>query len=172
MAVRLQRYDPEWVRRFEAERAALEQALAPWLDGRVEHIGSTSVPGLAAKPTLDMIAGVRDLEESRAAIGPLAAMGYVHAPHRPRALWFYKPPDSEPAEHTHHLHLTRPGSDLWRERLGFRDALRANPALAREYEALKRHLAVVHRNDEAAYGRAKRTFVTGVLADNGVVLQP
>lgn len=163
-------YDPEWPRQFEGERAVLEQVLAPWLDGGIHHIGSTSIPGLAAKPTLDMLAGVGDLDRARSAIGPLAGIDYVHAYHRPRALWFYRPPPNKPAEHTHHLHLTEPGSDLWRERLGFRDALRAHPELTEKYQALKLRLAAVHRDDGAAYTREKRAFVARVLAGVGVSL--
>jgi GrpB-like predicted nucleotidyltransferase (UPF0157 family) len=69
---------------------------------------------------------------------------------------------------THNLHLTEPGSDLWRERLAFRDLLRADPALAGEYEALKLRLAQEHRTDVAAYTAGKRDFVAGVLATVGM----
>ena len=85
-------YDPEWPRRFEAERALLERVLAPWLEGGVEHIGSTAIPRIAAKPIVDMIAGVADLEEARSAHGPLEAEGYLSEPHRPEiAHHFAKP---------------------------------------------------------------------------------
>jgi GrpB-like predicted nucleotidyltransferase (UPF0157 family) len=77
-------YDPDWPRRFEVERAVLERVLAPWLEGGIHHIGSTAVAGLAAKPIIDMLAGVRDLEEARAAFDPLREHSYVFAPHRPR----------------------------------------------------------------------------------------
>lgn len=103
----------------------------PWLAGGLHYVGSTAVPGLVAKPILDMIAGVRDLTDASAAIGALAALSYAHAEHRPRALCFYKPAGAAPQHHSCHLHLTAPGSDLWRERLAFRDALRADPELAR-----------------------------------------
>jgi GrpB-like predicted nucleotidyltransferase (UPF0157 family) len=162
-------YDPDWVAQFERERAALERALARWLCTPVEHIGSTSIPGLAAKPILDMIAGVTSLDDAKAAIGPLTALGYVHAEHRPRALWFYRPAEGE---RTHHLHLTEPGSDIWRERLAFRDAVRADPRLVDEYQALKQQLATEHPDDVGAYTAGKRTFVGSVLAGAGVVLSP
>ena len=77
------RYDPEWARRFEEERELLGRVLAPWLDGGIHHVGSTAVPGLSAKPILDLVAGVCDLEDARAAAGPLAEHGYVDDPHRP-----------------------------------------------------------------------------------------
>ena len=85
-----------------------------------------------------MVAGVRDLEQARAAFAPLAATGYEYTPHRPRTHHFSK---GSPPAYTHQLHLTEPGSDLWLERLAFRDALRASPELAAEYGELKLRLA-------------------------------
>jgi GrpB-like predicted nucleotidyltransferase (UPF0157 family) len=163
-------YDPEWPRRFEAERVLLERVLAPWLQGGIHHIGATSIPGLAAKPIIDMMAGVRDLEEARAAFDPLREHSYLHAPHRPGIAHHFAKPSSRLPEMTHGLHLTEPGSDLWRERLAFRDALRADPALAGEYEALKLRLAQVYREDVAAYTAGKRVFVARVLANAGIQL--
>ena len=162
-------YDPEWPRRVEQERELLERVLAPWLDGGIHHVGSTAVPGLSAKPILDLVAGVCDLEDARAAAGPLAEHGYVDDPHRPGIAHHFA--KRAPAgETTHGLHLTEPDSDLWRERLVFRDALRADPELAAEYEALKLRLAAEHAGDGAAYTQGKRAFVAAVLARFG--LQP
>jgi GrpB-like predicted nucleotidyltransferase (UPF0157 family) len=161
-------YDPDWPRHFEAERALLEHVLAPWLEGGIHHIGSTAIAGLAAKPIIDIMAGVRDLEESRAAFDPLLERSYLHDPHRPRiAHHFAKPSRQRP---THGLHLTQPGSDLWRERLAFRDALRNAPALATEYATLKLRLAEEHHHDGSAYTRHKRAFVARVLASAGIPL--
>jgi GrpB-like predicted nucleotidyltransferase (UPF0157 family) len=160
-------YDPEWPRRFEAERVLLERVLAPWLEGGIHHVGSTAVPALAAKPVIDMVAGVRDLEEARAAFEPLREHSYHYRHHRPGTLWFGKP---SLERRTHHLHLTEPGSDLWRERLAFRDALRDDLALAAEYEALKLRLAEQHPDDAVAYTEAKRVFVARVLATAGIQL--
>lgn len=84
-------YDPDWVRRFESERLLLEGVLSPSLEGGIHHVGSTAVPGLAAKPIVDMVAGVRDLEEARGAFDPLREHSYDRAPHRPDGHWFYKP---------------------------------------------------------------------------------
>jgi len=169
MRVVVEPYDPGWPLRFEGERALLERVLEPWLLGGVHHIGSTAVPGLAAKPIIDMMAGVRDLEDARGAYEPLARHGYVHEPHRPGIAHHFakREPDGRTA---YGLHLTEPGSDLWRERLVFRDALRSDAELAAEYEALKLGLADDHADDGSAYVRAKRPFVAEVLARFG--LQP
>jgi GrpB-like predicted nucleotidyltransferase (UPF0157 family) len=164
-------YDPAWPQRFEAERLVLEDVLAPWLDGELEHVGSTAVPGLAAKPVIDMIAPVRGLEESRAAIEPLGVVGYDYREHRPEAHAFGKPAGAPWWKATHGLHLTERGSDIWRERLAFRDALRADPALVAEYAAWKD----LHANPSGAHGPyndRKFDFVARVLAGVGIALRP
>ena len=163
-------YDPEWPRRFEVERALLERVLAPWLEGGVHHIGSTAIPGIAAKPIIDMMAGVRDLQEACAAFDPLGEECYVYAPHRPGIAHHFVKPSVRVSETTHGLHLTEPGSDLWRERLAFRDALRRDPRLTTEYETLKLRLAQEHRLEDDAYTAGKRAFVAGVLGSAGLQL--
>jgi GrpB-like predicted nucleotidyltransferase (UPF0157 family) len=161
-------YDPEWARRFDAERALLERVLAPWLEGGVEHVGSTAIPGVSAKPIVDMVAGVRDLEEARAAYEPLHAVGYVDEPHRPEIAHHFAKPALELAARRLNLHLAEPSSSLWRERLAFRDALRADPALATEYEELKLRLAHRHPGDLRTYTDGKRDFVRRVLVGAGI----
>ena len=156
-------YDPEWALRFEVESAMLERVLARWLGGGIHHVGSTAVPGLAAKPVIDIMVGVRDLEEARAASEPLGVLDYAWHTHRPGADAFFKPPTADASEHTHHLHLTEPGSAIWCERLAFRDALRANPGLVEEYAAWKgQHAEGTGVNDP--YTGDKRAFVRRLLA--------
>lgn len=160
-------YDPGWPRLFEAERELLEGVLERWLEGGVHHIGSTAVPGLASKPSIDMMAGVRDLEEARAAYAPLRDVLYESAQHRPGiAHHFEKRPAAGFLRYG--LHLTEVGSDLWHERLVFRDSLRADPALPAEYAALKEDLARRHPDDPRAYTTGKRAFVARVLAQHGL----
>ena len=168
MAIDIARYDPAWPEQFSAEAAKLTELLAPWLAMPVEHIGSTSVPGLAAKPILDMMAGVHDLHAARDAIPVLTSHGYAHGQHRPATLWFHKDRNESDLERA--LHLTEPGSSLWRERLAFREALRADPLLARQYQELKEHLAS-DSGDIAAYTAGKREFVVKVLAQAGVIAE-
>jgi GrpB-like predicted nucleotidyltransferase (UPF0157 family) len=165
VAIDIVRYDPAWPEQFRAGACKLTELLGPWLATPVEHIGSTSLPGLAAKPILDMMAGVHDLHSARNAIPVLASHGYTHAQHRPATLWYHKArTESEPE---HGLHLTEPGSSLWRERLAFRDALRTDPLLAGQYQELKQRLAA-HTGDFAAYTAGKREFIVLVLARAGV----
>jgi GrpB-like predicted nucleotidyltransferase (UPF0157 family) len=161
-------YDPAWAWHFEVEQALLEGVLAPWLEGGIHHVGSTAIPGIAAKPIIDIIAGVRDLEEARAAFAPLRQHSYHHAPHRPSIAHHFDKPMLRSLPQTYGLHLTEPGSDLWRERLAFRDALRGDPELVAEYEALKLRLAEEHGTDIAAYTSGKRSFVAEVLATVGI----
>lgn len=168
--IRVVPYDAEWRRQFDCERVLLERVLAPWLDDGIHHVGSTSIPGIAAKPVIDMIAGIRDLAEARAAFEPLGAEGYVYAPHRPGIAHHFYKPSPRHSERNYGLHLTRSGSDLWRERLAFRDALRNDPTLPAEYEALKLRLAAEYPNDIGGYTSGKRDFVIRVLAEFGIQL--
>ena len=139
----------------------LQRALAPWLVAEIEHIGSTAVPGLCAKPVIDIMAPVQDLSGSRAAVAAAQSAGYCHFPYKPDAMhWFCKP---SPAVRTHHLHLVPWRSALWIERVAFRDMLRTHPALAKEYEALKTALASLYFHDREAYTEGKSAFVASVL---------
>jgi GrpB-like predicted nucleotidyltransferase (UPF0157 family) len=160
-AIHIVPYDERWPAAFEAERARLERVLTPWLAGPIEHVGSTAVRGLAAKPVIDIMAGVRDLGTSRASFVPVEALGYKYAPYRTEVMhWFCKPDFSH---RTHHLHLVPYESALWKERLAFRDHLRDHADVASEYAALKLRLSEVHRNDREAYTEAKGPFVARVL---------
>jgi GrpB-like predicted nucleotidyltransferase (UPF0157 family) len=168
MAIEIARYDPDWPAQFRVAASKLTELLAAWLAMPVEHIGSTSVPGLAAKPSLDMMAGVHDLHSAKDAIPVLTSHGYIHGQHRPATLWFHKDRNERDLEQA--LHLTEPGSSLWRERLAFRDALRADPVLTRQYQELKERLAA-DSGDIAAYTAGKRKFVVQVLARSGVIAE-
>jgi len=159
--VQIVAYDASWPARFEAERIVLSEILRPWLTGPIEHVGSTAVPGMPAKPVIDIMAGVDSLEASRDALPPLRHLGYHWAPYRAEMMhWFCKPSFSL---RTHHLHLVPFRSPLWDERLRFRDCLRSTAAVAEEYAALKYHLAEIHRFDREAYTEAKGAFIARVL---------
>ena len=159
-------YDPRWPALFDTERVRLEASLRDWLVGGIHHVGSTAVPGMPAKPIVDMVAGVRDLFDAGSAEPALMGLGYERAVHRVDAVLFNR---TAGGAHTHHLHLTVPGSELWRERLAFRDALRANPALVVEYAELK-HRLVAEAGGGPYSAAGKRDFVRRVLASAGVEL--
>jgi len=120
------------------------------------------VPGLIAKPVIDIMAPVESLDASRAGIPAVAEIGYVYFPYRADVMhWFCKP---SPAFRTHHLHLVPMASRLWIERLTFRDVLRHNPATAADYASLKQRLAKQYRFDREGYTNAKTSFVRSVVA--------
>jgi GrpB-like predicted nucleotidyltransferase (UPF0157 family) len=156
--------DPSWPSRFELERTVLAAAIGDWVEGDIHHIGSTAVPGLEAKPIIDILVGVHDLETARGCFEPLAELGYLYSPYLPEEMhWFCKP---DPARRTHHLHLVPVGSPRYRNELAFRDLLRADPRLASDYAALKRRLAERYRDDREAYTKAKGSFIRGALAES------
>ena len=156
-------YDPDWPRMFEQERARLSAALGP-LVLIIEHIGSTAVPGLAAKPIIDLLVGVQSLTEAQSrSIATLSAMGYAYFPEYkswlPDELFFRKG-----IPWTHHAHVMEPSNPRWESLLLFRDYLRAHSGAALAYATLKRDLAVTFRDDIAAYRTAKNDFVADVIA--------
>lgn len=110
--VELSEYNHEWPSKFEAEKGFLMEVIGNWFCGSVEHIGSTSVPGLIAKPVIDIMFGVKSLEESELAIDILVKNGYQYFPYKKDVMhWFCKPSD---AFRTHHLHLIPYESQLWK----------------------------------------------------------
>jgi GrpB-like predicted nucleotidyltransferase (UPF0157 family) len=157
-------YDRNWPSSFQAERQLLINAIGPWLvAGSIEHIGSTAIPDLDAKPVIDIMAGVESLDGSRAALAVLEHHQYCYAPYRTEVMhWLCKP---SPAQRTHHLHLVPLGSPLWIEQLAFRDYLRTHPDVALEYAELKRQLAEAHRFDREPYTTAKAPFVQRVIVE-------
>ena len=170
--VSIQPYDPGWPELFQQEKTHLLSCLPAGLVKRVEHFGSTAVPGLAAKPIIDMLVEVSDLQAARSQIAPvLESQGYdyVWRPSRgddggPFYAWFIKR-DRVSALRTHHIHMVeREFTDHW-DRLLFRDYLIAHPLVAREYEALKLNLALRFANDRVGYANAKSDFIVRVTGE-------
>jgi len=146
---------------FEAERAVIERQLDGYVVGGIEHVGSTSVPGLPAKPVIDIMVGVASLEAAWPAVPLLEPLGYGYFPYKPDVMhWFCKP---SPELRTHHIHLIAFQSRTWLERLAFRDRLRADPDLHAAYASLKRELAERHRDDREAYTADKAGFIEAVV---------
>lgn len=156
-------HDPLWRERFHEQRDRLSSLLQPWLLAPIEHIGSTAVSGLRAKPVVDILALVVSLDASRAAVPVLERDGWLFWPDDPNRsyrMWLLRP---RPEARTHHLQIMQHDQPDARALLQFRDALRADPALRLEYSTLKDRLAQEHRLDRNAYTDAKSDFVRSVL---------
>jgi len=152
-------YDPIWPARFEEMRARLAAALGV-VAVRIDHVGSTAVPGLAAKPVVDIQVSVPDVDDEAAFRAPIEGEGFalrfIEPGHR-----YFRPPPGLPR--LWQVHVCTVGSRWERDHLLFRDFLRAHSALADDYGQLKRRLAVGHRADRIAYTDAKGPFIEQVL---------
>jgi GrpB-like predicted nucleotidyltransferase (UPF0157 family) len=160
----IQPHDPRWAQDFDIQRAALEPVLAGWLVAPVEHIGSTSVPGLPAKPIIDMLAVIDDYAGFAPALPELERVGWVHAPEpgdEDDRKWSVCFPGVE--YRTHHLHVVEHDSDSWRDWLLFRDYLRTHVDAAEQYAALKRELAAADRNDRVRYRSGKAPLIDELM---------
>lgn len=161
--VHLAPHDPCWAGQFTLERDRLLE-LMPGQFTAIEHIGSTAVPQLAAKPVIDLLAGVGSIAEADALLDSLCSHGYETSIEfnatLPDRRWLMR---HASGRRTHHLHLAVFGGDLWLRWLRFRDLLRADPGIAARYGHLKHELAARHHHDREAYTRAKSAFIDGVL---------
>ena len=158
-------YDPEWPRRFDDLRARIWPAVAGLAD-RIEHVGSTAVPGLKAKPIIDMTIVVPQRADVPPAIGRLAAVGYRHRGNldiEDREA-FDHPPDLP----RHHLYLCPEGTIGIVNQLAVRNYLRAHPNVARRYGELKQRLAMQFPSDIDSYVFGKTDFVLDVLRRAGL----
>ncbi len=160
-------YDPDWPRLFQEEKRHLLACLPPGLIKRVEHFGSTAVPNLPAKPIIDMLVEVSDLNETRLCIVPiLESQGYDYfwrpswgEDIPPFYAWFIKRrPDGT---RTHHIHMVEHHFEHW-DRLLFRDYLIAFPEVAQEYATLKLSLSQRYHGDRVAYTNGKTDFIVRV----------
>jgi len=159
MTVRLVPYDSTWPLEFAAEADRIERACAG-LQIRLEHIGSTSVPGMSAKPVIDILAGRPPRSQPAPYIAAITQLGYEHkgAFGVPGREYFRRG-----TPRSHHVHLVSWSSAVWQDHLRFRDLLRGDAAVARDYEALKRELALANANDRRAYTDGKGPFIRAVL---------
>jgi len=153
-------YDPRWPARFALESARIRSVLAePSLE--VEHHGSTAVPGLAAKPVIDMLVAVDSIARATRYAMVLVEYGYEEVDPRYRELW----PERivlvrrEHGTRVYHVHLMLRGHPVWKRLLAFRDYLRSHPGVAGEYAALKRALASTAGSERHAYMTAKGDFI-------------
>jgi len=158
-------YDPRWSQQFEEEATTIWQVLGE-LVTQIEHFGSTAVPGLAAKPILDLLVGVHSLEEAKRHVSLLEALKYVYWQEDPRhdeRMFLVKGMPPYGSQRTHHLHIVEADSTLW-ERVLFRDYLRSHPEEAHQYAALKHQLAECFQTDREAYTNAKTDYIQAIMA--------
>jgi GrpB-like predicted nucleotidyltransferase (UPF0157 family) len=173
-------YDPRWPQMFEDERARIVSAIGEWA-ADVQHVGSTSIPGIAAKPIIDIAVHLRSLIDALYCITPLTELGYECLGEFgiPGRIYFRKltasplPGQShDGVGRTHQIHMYETGHEQYEKQIVFRDYLRAHAAAAREYEALKRDLAVRHAGDIEAYANAKSDFVQSILRSAALARSP
>ena len=156
-------YDPRWPRLYKEEESAILGVIGKQVVA-IEHTGSTAAPSLAAKPIIDIIVAVARLADAEECVQPLEGIDYEYVPEHEDALperrYFRRRGPTGIA--THHLHMVEHTSDFWQRHLLFRDFLRANPEVARQYEEFKRALAAEYGTDRAGYTEAKTPFIRSV----------
>ncbi|USK74418.1 GrpB family protein [Peribacillus frigoritolerans] len=157
----IENYNPNWSKEYEQEKEKIMGVLKENYI-YIEHIGSTSVTGLGAKPILDIMVGVNNLDEVDKFIEPLKQIGYEFVSHKEfperrffrRGLW---------GAGTHHLHIYKFGSGHWNNNILFRNYLRTHSDVLKQYHQLKKDLAVKHYLERARYTQAKEPFIQNVL---------
>ncbi|WP_067841748.1 GrpB family protein [Amphibacillus sediminis] len=159
--VNLSEYNPNWEKQFEYEKNRIIDVLGDKVVG-IEHIGSTSIKGLTAKPIIDIIVGVQNLDKVTNFVSPLSEIEYEYVP-KPelkdrrffrKGLW---------GQGTSHLHICEFNSSEWIEKLVFRDYLRLHPQVAEEYASLKKKLASIYQFDRMTYTMKKEPFIKTVI---------
>ncbi|KAF0106933.1 MAG: hypothetical protein FD147_2458 [Chloroflexi bacterium] len=155
--------NPNWLILFQSEAALIQSVIGSYITS-IEHIGSTAVPGLAAKPVIDILIGVQRVADSPLFLPPLTALGYIYRPEfeseLPERRYLLKMKDGK---HTHHLHIVESTTQFFRKELAFRDYLRMHPETAEAYATLKYELAKKFGSDRAGYTDAKTAFIQDVL---------
>ncbi len=158
-------YSDEWIPIFEREKKRLSKALGSQI-ASIEHIGSTAVPGLSAKPVIDMVVGVRSMKEADALLPVFEDLGYLTSIEFNKTLQderFLMKLNDHGTARTHHVHIIPYQGPNWKKRIAFRDLLRSNAVLAEEYCALKIMLSEKFKYDRENYTQAKTHFIEEAL---------
>lgn len=163
--VKLAAYNPQWLILYEKEKRLILDAIGRIVAG-IEHIGSTAVSGLAAKPVIDIMVAVNSLKDAEKCIEPLQRIGYEYVPEHetliPERHYFRK---GKPRKEQHyHLHMVKLKSEFWKRHLMFRNYLRNHPKVAQDYSNLKKKLATKYRSDREGYTEGKTSFIESVVA--------
>lgn len=159
--VRLEPYRMEWGERYQRERAQISSIIGDDILG-FEHVGSTAIQGLPAKPVIDILATVDNLDTAPAIVEPLEETGYELRSSDTDRMFFAKGPKEN---RTHYLHVAEEESEYATEMIAFRDHLRENPDIAAAYANLKQSLAEQFPENRDRYTEQKSAFIEGVLDD-------
>lgn len=160
--IELKDHDPSWAMEYQMERDRIASCLGDAFVS-IDHIGSTAVPGLRAKPVIDIMVSVRHLDLGKID-GPLSSIGYVHVPIDDDERLFFR----KGMPRTHHLHIVIADSEEYWKHIRFRDRLIAHPEEAEEYSKLKEMLAVRFRNDRESYVNGKDRLIREMLKRDGL----
>lgn len=158
-------YSEKWPVEFEKEKSRLLEILGKWVIA-IEHVGSTAIPGICAKPVIDIMIGVQSLKEAdEHCIAKIITLGYDYVQRYEETIpeRRYLQKNSPQGVRTHQIHLVEMNSAWWKRHLLFRDYLREHPEVAKEYEALKKSLAIRH-TDTNDYAQAKTVFIREIEA--------
>jgi GrpB-like predicted nucleotidyltransferase (UPF0157 family) len=165
-SVRIVDYDPHWPILYEEEKRHILKVIGDII-AEIEHIGSTAVPNLGAKPIIDILVAVDKLEDAERCIEPLQRIRYEYQPEHevetPERRFFRK--GNPPKEQHYHLHMVALTSDFWKRHLLFRDYLRTHLKTAQEYYELKKRLASKYGSDREGYTEAKTSFIEAALTE-------
>jgi GrpB-like predicted nucleotidyltransferase (UPF0157 family) len=158
-------YDLQWPLLYEQEKRRTLEVTGKTI-AEIEHIGSTAVPSIGAKPIIDIMVAVNRLSDAEKCIEPLSSIGYEYQPAHevecPERRFFRR--GDPPKEQHYHLHLVELTSDFWERHLLFRDYLRTHPKEAQDYYELKQRLAREYGSNREGYTEAKTSFIESIVA--------
>jgi len=159
--VKLETYNPKWILEYEKEKVIIENCIRENIID-IQHVGSTSIEGLAAKPIIDIAIGISSLEEGYKCIEPLEQRGYVYKGEAGISgrLFFSK---GDLHNTTHHIHVEQIDNINWRNQILFRDYLRLYADIRNEYDELKKKLALEYANDRETYTLEKSEFILDII---------
>ena len=157
--VKLAEFDKNWVVEFENEKNAIQRAITSYKIG-IEHVGSTSIEFLCAKPIIDILIGIEHFNDGFECIHDLEAIGYESkGENGVQGRHFF----AKGNPRTHHIHMVEINSDFWKEHLLFRDYLRNDSEVRIRYSELKKELALQYENDREKYTSSKSEFIQGII---------
>ncbi|PZC51736.1 MULTISPECIES: GrpB family protein [unclassified Mesotoga] len=158
----VEEYSAAWPRLFKEEAERISSSLNE-LQKTIEHIGSTAVPGLQAKPVIDIMIGVSSLEQADSCVPSIERTGYLYSPEHEDSMPERRYLERSGSEIYYHVHMVVFGSKFWKEHIFFRNYLRENPEAVQQYAELKKELAEEFRDNREAYTKGKAEFIQEIL---------